>query len=105
MANDKIIWPHDSKWMFTVKSFFREACEGSCNLEFPAHAMWRSKAATKARFLAQTAIIGILRERLGQEFGLCFLRNFCSWSQVLDHGTNFTFLDSVHQINLERMSA
>jgi len=52
MANDKIIWPHDSKWMFTVKSFFREACEGSCNLEFPAHAMWRSKAATKARFLA-----------------------------------------------------
>ena len=52
VGNDKIIWPHDSKWMFTIKSFYMEVCVELSNFAFPADAIWRSKAPTKACFMA-----------------------------------------------------
>jgi len=39
VGNNKIIWPHDSKGKFTVKSFCGEVCEGSSNLAFPANSI------------------------------------------------------------------
>ena len=53
-----IIWPHDSKGKFTIKSFYREVCEGSSNINFPADAIRRSKAPTKDCFLAWAATKG-----------------------------------------------
>ena len=29
LGDDKIIWPHDSKGNFTIKSFYREVCVGT----------------------------------------------------------------------------
>jgi len=52
VGDDNIIWPHDSKGKFTIKSFYKEVCVGSSNLAFPGDAIQRSKAPTKACFLA-----------------------------------------------------
>jgi len=35
VGDNKIIWPHDSKEKFTVKSIFREVYEASSNLALP----------------------------------------------------------------------
>jgi len=40
-----------------------------------------------------------------QELILYVLRTLYSWSQVLDYGTNLTFLDFVDKINLESIGA
>ena len=58
VGDDMILWPHDSKRKFTFKSFCREVCEGSSIIDFPADAIWRSKAPTRACFLAWTATKG-----------------------------------------------
>ena len=52
VGDDMMIWPHDSKRKFTIKSFYRVVCEGSSNIDFLVDAMWRSKVPTKAWFLA-----------------------------------------------------
>jgi len=52
VGDDMIIWPHDSKGKFTIKSFYREVCERSSNIDFSADAIWRSKAPIKVCFLA-----------------------------------------------------
>jgi len=51
VGDNKITWPHDSKGNFTIKSFYREVCEGSSNIYFLVDAIWRSNALTKACFL------------------------------------------------------
>jgi len=58
VGDDKIFWPHDAKGKFTIKSFYREVCEASSNLDFPTNAISRSKASTKACFLAWAATKG-----------------------------------------------
>ena len=52
VGDDMILWPHDSKRKFKIKSFYREVCEGSSIIDYPADAIWRSKGPTKAYFLA-----------------------------------------------------
>ena len=44
VGNDKIVWPHDSKGKFNVKSFSTKFCEGSTDLDFTVDAIWRSMA-------------------------------------------------------------
>ena len=39
VSDNKIIWPHDSKGKFTIKSFYREVCEGLCDLAFSTDAI------------------------------------------------------------------
>jgi len=39
VGDDKIIWPHDPKGKFTIKSFYREVCLGSSNIAFPVDAI------------------------------------------------------------------
>ena len=51
VGEDKMIWPHDSKGEFTIKSFYTVLCEGSSDIDFPVDVIWRSKAPTKACFL------------------------------------------------------
>ena len=40
-----------------------------------------------------------------QEFKLYFLRTLYNWSQVLEDGTNLTFLNFADKINLESVRA
>jgi len=58
MGDDMILWPHDSKRKFTIKSFYREVCEASSIINFPADAIRRSKALIEACFLAWAATKG-----------------------------------------------
>ena len=58
VSDNKMIWPHDSKRKFTIKSFYRVVCEGLSSIDFPVDAIWRSKAPTKAYFLARAATKG-----------------------------------------------
>ena len=52
VGEDRMIWPHDAKGDFTIKSFFRVLYKGPAVTDFPADVIWRSKAPTKACFLA-----------------------------------------------------
>jgi len=52
VGDDRMIWPHDSKGKFTIKSFYRVLCERSSDIHFPVDAIWRFKAPTKACFLS-----------------------------------------------------
>ena len=52
VGDDMILWPHDSTKKFTIKSFSGEVCKGSSFIDFPADAIWRSKAPLKAFFWA-----------------------------------------------------
>ena len=52
VGDDRMIWPHDSKGEFTIKSFYRVLGEGSSDIDFPVDVIWRSKAPTKVCFLA-----------------------------------------------------
>ena len=52
VGDDMILWPHDSKRNFTIKSFYREVCQGLSIIDFLADTIGRSKAPTKACFLA-----------------------------------------------------
>ena len=36
VGEDRMIWPHDSKREFTIKSFYRVLYEGSGDTDFPA---------------------------------------------------------------------
>jgi len=50
--------------------------------------------------LGKREIIGFLRVRLGPiKSSLYFFRSLYSWSQVLDDGTNLTFLNFINKIN------
>lgn len=50
-GDDEILWPHDSSRQFSVKSYCWEMHKGLSTLDFPAKAIWKSKAPTKACFL------------------------------------------------------
>jgi len=58
LDDDMIIWPHDSRGKLTIKSFYRDVCEGSSNIDFSADAIWRFRAPTKACFSAWAATKG-----------------------------------------------
>ena len=47
-----MIWPHDSKGDFTIKSFFRVLWKEPAVIDFSADVIWTSKAPTKVCFLA-----------------------------------------------------
>ena len=51
-GEDGIYWPHNSSGQFTIKSYRKETFKGSTQLDFPAKAIWKSKAPTKVCFLA-----------------------------------------------------
>ena len=50
-GEDKIVWSLDSRGIFAVKSLCEKRLGSNCP-SFPAKAIWKSKAPTKARFLA-----------------------------------------------------
>jgi len=50
VGDDMILWHHDSKKKFTIKSFYREVCNGSSSIDFPVVAICRSKALSKLAF-------------------------------------------------------
>jgi len=54
VGEDRMIWPHDSKGDFTIKSLSRVLYKGPPVTDFPADAIWRSKAPTKALAWAAT---------------------------------------------------
>jgi len=58
VGDDRMIWPHDSKGEFTIKSFYRVLCEGSCDIDFPVDVIWRSKAPIKACFFGSGSYKG-----------------------------------------------
>ena len=49
-GNDEIVWPQDPKGFFTVKSFGNTLHDWSSCSDFPANAIWRSKAPPKVFF-------------------------------------------------------
>ena len=53
-SNDMILWPHDSTKKFTIKIFIKIS-KGLSVIDFPADAIWKSKAPLKACFLAWAA--------------------------------------------------
>jgi len=54
-GDDMILWPLDSTKIFTIKSFHGKVCKDSSFIDFPAEAIWRSKAPLKPCFLAWAA--------------------------------------------------
>jgi len=56
-GENKIVWSLDSRGIFFVKSFC-EKMLGSNRPNFPAKAIWKSKAPTKACFLTGAASKG-----------------------------------------------
>lgn len=59
-GKDEIYWPHNSSEQFTAKSCCAETFKGSTQLDFPAKAIWKSKAPTKMCFLAWTETKGMI---------------------------------------------
>jgi len=47
-VNDELVWPLDSKGIFSIKSFCRAIYDGPAHSNFPSTAIWRSKAPPKA---------------------------------------------------------
>ena len=50
-GNDELVWPHDPKKFFNIKSFCNALHDRSSCFDFPLIAIWRSKAPSKAFFL------------------------------------------------------
>jgi len=57
-GDDEIPWPHGSNGQFSVESYCMEMYKGSTTIDFPAKAIWESKAPTKACFLVLATMKG-----------------------------------------------
>jgi len=49
-GNDELVWPHDSKGSFDIKSFYKALYDWSLSPGFPSATIWKSKAPPKAFF-------------------------------------------------------
>ena len=55
-GNDELIWPHNSKGSFNIKSFCNALQDRSRCSDFPSVAIWKSKAPLKSFFFAWAAM-------------------------------------------------
>jgi len=51
-GKDELVWPHDSKGSFNIKSFCKAIYDRSLSPGFPSVAIWRSKVPPKSLFFA-----------------------------------------------------
>ena len=70
-VNDELVWPLDSRGIFSIKSFCRAIYDRPVRSSFPSVAIWRSKAPPKTCFFAWAAAL----EKVPTE-DFCSRRNF-----------------------------
>jgi len=56
-VNDELVWPLESKVIFSIKSFCKAVYDGPVRSSFPSAAIWRSKAPPQAFFFAWAAAL------------------------------------------------